>query len=69
MQLDSIIILFWHFYELRGSSQSGLVQVKDRNKATINDKEKAKKKRVLNQDTVAGKDIERKLKRFVIPCM
>ena len=31
-------ILFWHVNKLRGSSQSGLVPVKDRNGATISDK-------------------------------
>ena len=53
-------ILYWHFNKLRGSSQSGLVPVKDRNGATISDKEKVKERwaehfeNVLN--TVAGKD-------------
>ena len=49
---------------MRGSSQSGLVPVKDRNGATISDKEKVKERwvehfeNVLNRDTVAGKDID-----------
>ena len=36
-------ILYWHVNKLKGSSQSGLVPVKDRNGATISDKEKVKK--------------------------
>ena len=57
-------ILYWHVNKLRGSSQSGLVPVKDRNGATINDKERVKERwaehfeNVLNRDRVAGKDIE-----------
>ena len=57
-------ILFWHVNKLRGSSQSGLVPVKDRNRATISDKEKVKERwlkhfeNLLNRDTVAGKHIE-----------
>ena len=51
---------------MKGSSQFGLVPVKDRNRATISDKEKVKERwecakdfeNVLNRDTVAGKDIE-----------
>jgi len=49
---------------LKGSSQSGLVPVKDRNGATISDKEKVKERwvehfeNVLNRDTVVGKDID-----------
>ena len=49
---------------MEGSSQSGLVPVKDRNGATFSDKEKVKERwvehfeNVLNQDTVAGKDID-----------
>ena len=33
-------ILYWHVNKLKGSSQSGLVPVKDRNGAKISDKEK-----------------------------
>ena len=33
-------ILYWHVNKLRGGSQSGLVPVKDRNGATISDKDK-----------------------------
>jgi len=57
-------ILYWHVNKLRRSSQSGLVPVKDRNGATISDKEIVKERRVehfekmLNRDTVAGKDID-----------
>ena len=57
-------ILYWHFNKLRGSSQSGLVPVKDRNGATISDKDRVKEtwvehfEDVLNRDTVAGKDID-----------
>ena len=49
---------------MKGSSRSGLVPIKDRNGATISDKEKVKERRVehfenvLNQETVAGKDID-----------
>ena len=48
---------------MKGSSQSGLVPVKDRNWATISDEEKVKERWVenfenLNRDTVAGKDID-----------
>ena len=56
-------ILYWHVNKLRGSSQSGLVPVKDRNGATISDNEKVKERwaehseDVLNRDTVAGKDM------------
>ena len=58
-------ILYWHVNKLKGSSQSRLVPVKDRNGATISDKEKVKERWVehfenmRNQDTVAGKDIDR----------
>ena len=37
-------ILYWHVNKLKGSSQSGLVPVKDRNVATISDKEKVKER-------------------------
>ena len=49
---------------MKGSSQSRLVPVKDRNVATVSDKEKVKERWVehfenmLNQDTVAGIDID-----------
>ena len=39
----NIKILYWHVNKLKESSQSGLVPVKDRNRATISDKEKVKK--------------------------
>ena len=54
-------ILYWHVNKLRGSSQSGLVPVKDRDGATISDKERVKVRwaeyfeNVLNRDTVAEK--------------
>ena len=35
-------ILYWHVNKLRGNSQSRLVPVKDRNRATIIDKERVK---------------------------
>ena len=56
-------IIYWYVNKLRGSSQSRLVPVKDRNGATISDKERVKERwvehfeNVLNRDTVAGKDI------------
>ena len=56
-------ILYWLVNKLRGSSQSGLVPVKDRNGATIIDKERVKERwvehfeNVLNRDTFAGNDI------------
>jgi hypothetical protein len=37
-------MLYWHVNKLRGSSQSGLVPVKDRNRTTISDKERVKEK-------------------------
>ena len=37
-------ILYWHVNKLKGSSQSGLVPVKDRNGATISNKEKVKER-------------------------
>jgi len=57
-------VLHWHVNKLRGSSPSGLVPVKDRNEVTIRDKGRVDERRrehfenLLNQDTVAGKDIE-----------
>ena len=57
-------ILYWHVNELRGSSQSGLVPVKNRKWATTHDKERVKVRwaghfeNVLNRDTVAGKDMD-----------
>ena len=57
-------ILYWHVKKLRGSSQSRLGPVKDRNGATISDKERTKERwaehfeNLLNRDRVAGKDIE-----------
>ena len=59
---------------MKGSSQSGLVPVKDKNGSTISDKEKVKERwvehfeNVLNWDTVAGKDIDEN-EKFVIPWM
>ena len=56
--------LSWHVNKLRGSIQFGLFPVKERNGATISDKERVKEKwaehfeNMLNQDIVAGKDIE-----------
>ena len=68
MRLDGINrkILYWHVNKLKGSSQSELVPVEDRNGATISDKEKVKERwvenfeNVLDRDTVAGKDIDEK---------
>jgi len=56
--------VYWHVHKLRGSSQFRLVPVKDRNGATINDKERVKERwaehfeNMLSQDAVAGKDID-----------
>ena len=68
MNLRSIYVSFEscyiHSFEFVISSQSGLVPVKDRNGATISNKEKVKERwvehfeNVLNRDTVAGKDID-----------
>ena len=57
-------ILYWHVNKLRGSSQSRLGLVKDRNGAAISDKEKTKERwaehfeNSLNRDRVEGRDIE-----------
>ena len=57
-------ILYWHVNKFKGRSQSRLVPVKDRNGATISDKEKVKERwaehfeNVLNRSRVAGKDID-----------
>ena len=58
-------ILYWRANKLRESSQSRHVPVKDKKGATISDKERVKGEiwvehfeNVLNQDRVAGKDIE-----------
>ena len=54
-------ISYWHVNELRRCSQSGLVPVKYRNRATISDKERVKERwaehfeNVLNQDRVCRK--------------
>ena len=67
-RLHNSKILYWYVNKLRGSSQSGLTPVKDWNGAIISDKEKVKEKwtehfeNLLNQDKVAGKDIEEKKK-------
>ena len=67
-------ILYWHVNILKGSSQSGLVPVKDKKGATISYKERLKERcvehfqNVLNRDTVAGKDIEEN-EKLVIPWM
>ena len=37
-------ILYWHINKLRGNSQSGLVPVKNKNWATISDKERVKER-------------------------
>ena len=66
MQLDAIKVKYYtqHVNKLRGSSQSGLVPVKDKNGAPISDKERVKERwagyfeNVLNRDTVARKDID-----------
>ena len=55
---------------MRGSSQSGLVPVKDRNGTTIRDKERVKERWkehfeiLLNRDTDEGKDKEENEKAF-----
>ena len=57
-------MLYWHVNKFRGSSQSGLVPVKDRNGARVCDKERVKERwvehfeNVQNPETVARKDIE-----------
>ena len=68
-------MLYWHVNKLIGSSQYGLVQVKDRNGAIISDKERVKERWanhfenvLLSQDRVARKDIEEN-KKFAIPWM
>jgi hypothetical protein len=54
----------WHINKLRRSSQFGLVPVKNRNGATISDKERVKERwveffqNVLNRDRVTKKDTE-----------
>ena len=63
-------ILYWNVNKLRGSNQSRPVPVKDRNEATISDEERGKERwaehfeNMLNQDRVAGKDIEEMKKAF-----
>ena len=67
-------ILYMHVNKLKESSQSGLVPVIDRNRATISNKERAKERwaerfqNVLNRHRIAGKDIEEN-EKFVIPWM
>ena len=56
--------MYWYVNKLRGTSQSSLVPVKDRNRATISDKEGVKERwvdhfeNVSNRDTAAGIDID-----------
>ena len=63
-------ILFWYVNKLRGNSQSKLVPVKDRNGATISDKETVKGRwvehlqNVLNRDRITVNDIG-KMKKLV----
>jgi hypothetical protein len=58
-------ILYCHVIKLRGSSQSGIVPVKDRNEATISDNERVKERwaehfeNVLNHDGVTEKYIRK----------
>ena len=57
-------ILYWHANKMKGSGQSELVPVKDRNGTTISDEERVKVRwaehfeNVLNRDRVAEKDIQ-----------
>ena len=57
-------IFYWHINKLRGSSQCGLVPVKDRNGVTFTGEERVKERwvehfeNVLNRDTVSVQDIE-----------
>ena len=57
-------ILYWYVNKFKGSNQSRLGPVKDRNRATNGDEERVKERwakhfeNVLNRDRVAGKDIE-----------
>ena len=48
--------LYCHFKKLKGSSQSGLVLVKDRNGATISDKEKVKERWLEHFENVLNHD-------------
>ena len=54
-------ILYWYVNKLRGSSQSRLVSIKDRNGATTSCKERVKERwaehfeNMLNRDRVVGK--------------
>jgi hypothetical protein len=56
--------LHWYVKKLRGSSQSGLFPVRDRNRTAISDTERPKERwadhfeNVLNQDRVTGKETE-----------
>ena len=49
-------IFYWRVNKLRGSSQSGLVSVKDRNRGTINDKERVKERWVEHLENVINGD-------------
>ena len=67
MELDGIIkVLYWPINKLRGSSQSGLVPVNDRNGAPISDKERVKERwaeyfeNVLNRRNSCRKRYRRK---------
>ena len=57
-------IIYVHVNKLKGSSQSGLVPVNDKNGPTVSDKGKVKERwaehfeNLLNRITVAGKDID-----------
>ena len=57
-------ILYWYVNKFKGSNQSRLGPVKDRNRATNGDEERVKREwakhfeNVLNQDTVAGNDVK-----------
>ena len=65
-------ILYWHSNKLRESSQSRLVPVKDRNKATISYKERVKEgwredfENVLNWKRVAGNNMEEMKKLMIL---
>ena len=63
-------MLYWHVNKLRENSQSELVPVKDRKRATISEKERVKKKwaeqfeNVVNRDRGTGKNIEENEKNY-----
>ena len=45
-------MLYWNFKKVRGSSQSGLFEVKDRNRAKISDKDRVKDRWTEHRENV-----------------